>query len=325
MTTTDCEGIRKTAILVAGLSGDAADRLLDQFDAESARCIRQAVVELAEIDPAEQEKILREFVSIGLSDGEPAALRQVEPEARPAPADDRPFAFLRNLDAERIAWGLAPERPTVIAFVLSHLPSDRAGAALSRLEAGVQVEVVRRLVDLEETDPIVAAEVEQALEQRFAAPTPTKPAAAATRRSGRLATVAGILEAAQGQGGSEILHHLASRDRALAEKLAQAPLEFEDLLAIDSAGWAAILEIADPELALLALIDAEEDWLDHALARVPMAKAADLRKRLSKPGPVRLRDVEDARRELAALARRLAVEGRIQVGPDTAPRLRVAV
>lgn len=55
--------LRKAAILVSALDRDAADALLQQMPEEQSAQVRNAVMELAEIDPAEQEAVLREFFS----------------------------------------------------------------------------------------------------------------------------------------------------------------------------------------------------------------------------------------------------------------------
>jgi flagellar motor switch protein FliG len=48
---------------------------------------------------------------------------------------------------------------------------------------------------------------------------------------------------------------------------------------------------------------------------LPPGEARIIRGQIGDLGPIRLRDVEQARQELANLARRLATEGRIALGP----------
>ena len=89
------------------------------------------------------------------------------------PAADRndspPFGFLCEAEEEKLSQLLGGERPQTVALVLSHLPPARAGEVLARFAPPLQVEVVRRLVDLENADPETLREVEQALETRLAA------------------------------------------------------------------------------------------------------------------------------------------------------------
>ena len=55
------------------------------------------------------------------------------------------------------------------------------------------------------------------------------------RRVAGLAAVAGILQAADGRTGMQILDNLAAHDHALAERLRPQPLAFDDLADADAA------------------------------------------------------------------------------------------
>jgi hypothetical protein len=54
--------LRKAAILVASLDTPAADALLDGMDPEQAARVRRAVLELDDVDPAEQQRIMSDFL-----------------------------------------------------------------------------------------------------------------------------------------------------------------------------------------------------------------------------------------------------------------------
>jgi flagellar motor switch protein FliG len=320
-------GIRKAAILIASLDRDAAQRLLACFKPAQAKQLRQAAAALGTIDPEQQQRVLEEFFRIeppparqpaGLAIDEYAP-RPAKPAAPwPAVPDDRgvelslgsqPFHFLQDAEAEKLSRALRSERPQTIALVLSHLPPQHAGGVLARLESSLQVDVIHRLVDLEETDPEILHEVEQALQTRLSQQVQMQ-----RRRVAGISAVANIVRSAAPQAGSEILQNLSRRDQALAEKLGPGRLEFDDLAEMDGAAWATLLHAADSEIALLALIGAPPELIDRALQRLPAGEARIVRQQLDHPGPIRLRDVEQARQELANLARRLATEGRIALG-----------
>ncbi len=85
-----------------------------------------------------------------------------------AALDDAAVRLLARGRRDRI-WRncFGSERPQTIALVLSHLPPERAGERAGAFAPALQVEVVRRLVDLENTDPETLREVERALEARL--------------------------------------------------------------------------------------------------------------------------------------------------------------
>jgi flagellar motor switch protein FliG len=195
---------------------------------------------------------------------------------------------------------LGGERPQTIALVLSHLPPVRAGAVLSRLPENVQVDVIHRLVDLEETDPAILREVEEALRARLSQQVEMQ-----RRRVSGLHAVAGILKATDGRMGMQILDNLAHRDRDLAEKLGPRAMRFDDLADLDEKLLAAVFEEAGPDLILPALFGAAPELVDRMLAGMSPADARSIRHELDHPGPIRLRDVEEARRQIARIATRM--------------------
>jgi flagellar motor switch protein FliG len=200
---------------------------------------------------------------------------------------------------------LASERPQTIALVLSHLAPVRAGAVLARLPKNVQVDVIHRLVDLEETDPEILHEVEEALRSRLSSPASGYPVEMQRRRVAGVQAVAGILQATDGRVGMQILDNLASRDRTLAEKLGPQPLTFNDLADLDENVLAAVFDEAGPELMLPALFGAAPELVARVLTGMPQADARAIRRKLDHPGPIRLSDMEEARRQVARIASRM--------------------
>src|SRR6185369_3752394 len=93
-------------------------------------------------------------------------------------------------------------------------------------------------------------------------------------------------------------------------------LTFHDLAHLDDAALKAVFAAADAELALLALTCAEPRLIARIQRKLPPREAAELRRRLEHPGPIRLRDIEQARAAMAAVATRLAHEGTITLPPS---------
>jgi len=320
-------GMRKAAILVATLDQQTASRVLERFEPDQAQRLRHVVRELGPIDPGERQRVLEEFLQLEPRRSErssaetPAAPRRTRRspprmptdevlfESQRADADDAaPFSFLQQAEAERLAKALANERPQTVALVLAHLSAEQAGTVLVNLDSTVQAEVVRRLIDLEETDPLVLREVERALEARLAQQVPIQ-----RRRVAGMKAVAGILRSSARSVGTQILRNLAAQDRALAEKLGPQRIAFDDLLDAGDAAWGAIVDHADREILMLALLGAPQLMVERVTAQMTSSEGDALLAQLDNPGPIRLRDVEQARHEIAELARRLAFEGRLQL------------
>jgi flagellar motor switch protein FliG len=324
------QGIRKAAILVTAMERAAADRLLEQMSPDQAQSVRDAVIELGDVDPAERRRVIDEFLRKGprVPKGCPAGIEldgplaqglaapgasppSLERAVKSSEADSRadtPFGCLREVEAQELAQILSNERPQMITLVLSHMAPQRAGSVLIRLAPTLQAEVVRRLVDLEEADPEVLREVEEVLESRL-----SQQVRIERPRAAGLSAVAGIVEAAGCQSGAQIMDNLATHDPDLAERLGPEPVRFGELTLVDDSSLAAILAAAQPATVFLALIGAPEPLLAKILRHFSATEAAEMRYRLENIGPTRLSDVEEARRLIEELAWRLAATQRIRL------------
>ncbi len=358
------DGMRKAAILVSVLDRATVDKLLEQMGPAQASLVRQALIELDDVNPAEQERIIEEFfrlgpglpgrrpsgVEVGVElDGRLAERLSRTPSknradehsaakpAKPAKPGAPSFEFLNETESEGLASILVLERPQTIALVLSHMPPQRAGHVLVKLPAMMQAEVVRRLVDLEETDPEILLEVERELQKRLSQQIHME-----RRRVAGVPAVAGILEASDSEVSSTILNNLAARDRRLAQKFAaSAPagnsrpiqhtiderfsqkseaekqypvrVDFTDLAAMDADTLYVIADAVRPEILVLALLGAPGHLMDRVLRQMPKARSDAIRHEIENIGPVRLGDVEEARRRLVETVERLHATGRIRL------------
>ncbi|MDI9443639.1 MAG: FliG C-terminal domain-containing protein [Planctomycetota bacterium] len=298
------DGIRKVAILIQTLDREAADLVLDQLADDEAERVRRAVFDLDPLDPAEQRRVIDEFLRA-------APQRPVVWHGRfqaeavggtPAAGTPRAFQSLGEISPDGLTGALATERPQTIAMVLSHLAPALAGEVLVRFPSRIQTEVLRRLVDLEETDPEILAEIEQSLRCR-----PSHSFDFPLRRVSGLAAVEGILDAADRQVGSQLYQNLSAHDPPLAERLRPERMEFEDLAQIDRADLEDLLDATDLKLLALALVGAPPAVVDRLLAALPPARAAVLSEEMDHPGPTRLSDVEAAREWIGLIAQKLGI------------------
>jgi len=327
--------VRKAAILLASLDIEHAESLLRRMSPAQAHTLRQAVECLGEFDAAEQGDVIEEFFRVGplmpepdsagieLDAPWPQALAfgtsDNTPDARAAEATT-PFRFLHEAPPHKLVPFLEREHPQTVAVVVSHLPPDRAAEILAYLPGELQIEVARRLVDLEETDPGILREVERGLESWLCAQVRGD-----RRHTAGVTALANILSAADPQARQHILSNLARHDRALADKLevpAAPPLSFADLECMDSASLAVVLHHAETELLVLALAGARREFSERA-ADLLGGQGIQLRHALRHLGATRLSDVEEAQRQLADLARQLEQRG--EITPEVRGRLSLAI
>lgn len=313
------DALRRAAILMLSLDDATADAVLEQLPENDAALVRRLMVDLDRVDADEERRAIDEFMrrrtlprresGVELQLGFANRLDAVNAPPPAAGLDDgRPFGFLRTARGERITPMITGEHPQTIAVVVSHLPDDRAADVLASLDASLQAEVIQRLIDLDQADPEVIREVERALESRMLEQTQ-----ADERRETGFASVARILEAAEPTLRRTIMTNLSRQDRLLAERLRPQRFEFEDLYAVDDATLTTIIAAAGMEISRLALAGADESLLERIVKPLTPPEAKRMRRLIEQLGPVRLSDMEEAQREVARIARQLALEGTIDL------------
>ena len=150
-----------------------------------------------------------------------------------------------------------------------------------------------------ETAPEILREVEDALESRLSQQVQMQ-----RRRAAGLSAVASILQAATAYGHADSRqpgHPQPCPGRALGPQ----PLAFDDLADADEprAGRGGAVGRPGPAADGLGRRGAGR-WWSACSAQLSPAEAQQAREQLDHPGPLRLSDVEEARRQIARLAQR---------------------
>jgi len=277
-----------------------------------------------------------------------------------AATDEQPsFDFLADVDTKAIATVLSRELPQTAAVVIAHLPPEKAAAVLEQLPPALATEALERIAWLDQLAPAVQADLARELRRQLAPH--LRLATAGAGWLPHVNAVLGAMDFRQrqrlvvqlGQRNQTLLDRLglfptslsagsdpqvaSMRYRIDSEPESNSPptkrrkqnsdeqtwLTFDDLVQLDDRALRTIFASAETEMALLALTGAEPRLIARILRKLPANDAATLRQRLEHPGPLRLRDVEQARAAVAAVASRLAHEGTIEL--PTSVRFAAAV
>lgn len=339
---TASDPLRKAAVLLTVLDIDTADMLLEQMSGEQSALIRQRLLSLGEVSAEEQDAVVAEFFQAGgffASDDSPAAeldpalARRLAAEAEDAvgapdvaptataPPTARPFACLAEASDDDLAAFLEAENPQTSALVVSHLTPNRAAAVLAIVSAGRQAEIVRRLVELEQTDGEVVRLVERGVEERL-----REIAHERRRREISLAAVASMLTAAKGPAGERLIENVAQEAPQLAAHLPKLPapsaaepapavqrMSYPELLQLSGTSLLQVLAEAEAEVVVLALAGSTPAQTDRALRLFDPHDARLLRQAMERLGPTRLSDVEQAQQELVEIALRLEERGELEL------------
>ncbi|WP_425618299.1 FliG C-terminal domain-containing protein [Anatilimnocola sp. NA78] len=242
-----------------------------------------------------------------------------------------PFYFLRDASPSLLADYLRSEHPQTVAVVLANVDPDQAARVLERLPSELSTESLARMARLFQLTDEVLADLADEIRQQLL------PRIEAERRPQGLAGASAVISALNDSQRKQMLGQLASRDHALVRQLgyldaaeprraqaAPAPVlplhrevlapvpvsarseqpavSFAQLNKLNDESLKKVFAAADPQVILLALTGAEDKLVQRILRQLPGTAAAALRQRLTHPGALRLRDVDDAQRQVAQLA-----------------------
>jgi flagellar motor switch protein FliG len=216
---------------------------------------------------------------------------------------------LEEASAIELARYLEREHPQTIAVVVSHLPPERGADVLASLPASLQAAVARRLVDLEAADPEVVREVERGLQSWLAEQVKSR-----ARRKAGLATLEGILQAADNRTQHELLSNLENYDEQLVRKLSPPRRQLPTMAELeqwDDSALVLLLERTDAEVMTLALAGSSASLVERVLGCLPRARAKALRHAIQHLGPTPLSDLEAAQTALAEMAYDLQLRGEV--------------
>ena len=218
------------------------------------------------------------------------------------------FETLKWMTPASIADLVRDEHPQVVASILAHLERDAAGAALGAMEEGRRVDILLRIARLEAVRPEAMVELDEALKRALK----HVPKAPPTALGGAKAA-ADLLNQVGGSTETTVLETIRETDPALADKISDLMLLFEDLLNLDDRAIQTVLREVQSDQLTVALKGASPEIREKVLKNMSQRAAETLREDIESMGPVRLTDVEAQQREIMNVVRRLAENNEIQI------------
>lgn len=318
-------GTRKAAILLSLLGEDAAAPILRNLPDEDLERITEEVSNLGHVpleatlqvlEEYNQMMTAQEFIAVGGQDvavrllakafGENGAKDLVDRLARQDDSRSVRPETLRKADPQQLARYLAGEHSQTKALILSHLDPKQASALLMKMEPEVRADCVRRLANLGQFSPEVAAKVATVLNRRL------KTAGDQTRRSDSgFRSIADLMNRLDPAASKEILDNIEREEPKLAISIRDLMFTFDNFLEVPEQEMRELMNAIDKNTLMIALKGAGEDVRSH-FYRTMSSRAVDMMKEDSEVmGPVRSKDVAKAQGEIVAIARKLEAEGKI--------------
>jgi len=319
----ELDGVVKAAIVLLTLDHDVAGELLKHLSSEIVEEVTRALASLGDVPPELCEKVVEEFYALRMANmhikqgGLQYAKTLLKNSLEGGVADQvishiqtqvqrTPFAFLQKAESDNLLTFIQDEHPQTIALIISYLTHHKASEILAGLPNEKKVEVVRRVANMEQTNPEVVAEVESGLESRL-----SNMLVGSTDKVGGVSTIAEILNLVDRTTEKSILDGIETEDPDLVEQIRRLMFVFEDILKVNDKGIQAVLKEVDNEELCLALKTASDE-LKEKIFKNMSARASELIKEdMEYMGPVRLSDVEAAQQRIVDVVRRLEEAGEI--------------
>jgi flagellar motor switch protein FliG len=323
MAAQELSGVRKAAVLLLTLSQDEAAEILKRLPPEAIEDVSREIASMGEINVGTRKEVFSEFYNTALAnaylaegglDYAKSLLRKSLPidEAERAikqvtqQVATTPFSFLQKAESENLLTFIQDEHPQTIALILAHLPPQKASEILVGLPSQKQVEVVKRVANMEQTNPEVIKEVERGLEHRL-----SDIVSQTFEKAGGVDTVAEILNLADRSTEKGIMEGLEAEDPDLVEQIRRLMFVFEDILLVNDKGIQSVLKEIDNEVLSLALKTASDELKGKIFKNMSERAAQLIQEDMQYMGPVRVSDVEQAQQKIVDVVRRLEDAGEI--------------
>jgi flagellar motor switch protein FliG len=216
---------------------------------------------------------------------------------------------LKWMDARTITNLIESEHPQIAALVLAFLDSTVAADVLQLLPEDVQADLVYRVATL---GPVTESALKE-LEELLSRPTTTSASATTTRRGGAT-DAAKIVNSSRKAAETRILKALQKLDKTLARTIEEEMFIFDNLITVDEKNLGTLLRAVENDILVVALKGADEKLRNKIFGCMSSRAAQSIQDEIADRGPMRLADVQDAQKQMLAIARKLAAEGAISLG-----------
>ncbi len=319
----ELDGTTKAAVLLVSVDQETASAILKGLDENVVNDVVRELASLGPVPRALRNAVIEEFYTTilankyanegGLEYARSLLIKSVDSKLADkimsgiqTQVQKTPFSFLQKAESENLLTFIQDEHPQTIALIISHLAHHKAAEILIGLPAQKQIEVVKRIANMDQTNPEVIRTVENALESRL-----SNMLTQSMEKAGGVDTVAEILNLADRSTEKSIMEGLESEDPDLVEQIRRLMFVFDDIIHVDGKGIQAVLKEIDNDELSLALKTASKELQEKIFGNMSERAAELIKEDMQYMGPVRVSDVEAAQQRIVDIVRRLEDSGDI--------------
>lgn len=320
-------GKQKAAILMIFLGVEVASKVMKMLPEEDLIEVTKEIANLKEVPSDVIDKVVDEFfqllkaqeyVTIG---GFEYASKALQNAVGPKRAFEivkkvqfaydqqmRGFNLLKKADHNHILNLINNEHPQTIALILAYLEPKQAAQILQNLPAELQHDVVYRIATMEKISTDLLEEIEMVLKEQIDA-VYTKE----LNEIGGTKAVAEILNMGGKSLEKPVLEEIQQRNPELAQEIRGLMFTFEDIQLLDDRSIQRLLKEVDTKVLTVALKGATEEIQNKIFSNMSERAAAMIKEEMEYMGPIRVREVDEAQRQIVEIIRSLEEEGEIVI------------
>src|SRR6056300_134106 len=313
-------GTQKCAILMMLIGEDEAAEIMGNLTPKEVQVLGAAMYSVQGLGQDTVNLVLDEFLaiiksqtSLGISGG--GYIKNVltkslgEDKAQTVlgkitPSDsNKAIEILDWLDARSIADLIIDEHPQIIALIISYLEPATASDVLNFMPEKNQADIIRRIATLETVQPEALKELDRVMQKVF-----SSNASLRASKVGGVPAAAKIMNFLSSDGENKIMKEILKEDKKLMQ---DSMFVFETLMLSDDKSLQTLLRAVEDDLIILALKGADEELRTKLFGCMSQRAAANIQDEMEALGPVRLTEVQEAQKQIIAVARRMSDEGTI--------------
>ena len=311
-------GAKKAAVLLMTLGTELSSEILKNLSDKQVQKIGVEIANLHKVTAEERRKILREFLEArkskdfamqggidyakSLFQGAfDASKTNKIMEGIKYETSAQSFMAARKAEVNEILACLQGESAQTIAIILSNIQVEKSAQIICSLDEGLQQEVALKLGTISNISPIVIKAVDNALEKKLLA------------TGNGFDSLLDILTKVDGKTEKNIIKFLEDKNNILAERLKANMITFEDIENIDDTSIQKILKEVNIKDVAIALKGADDNISSIILKNQSSRAAQALREEISLLGALKVSQVEEAKRNIVKIIRKLEQEGVISI------------
>lgn len=327
------DGIERAAILLLSMGERNAAEVLKHLEPRQVQKVGLAMSTMNTVSKAKMHSVLVDFLgaidedtslTVDTEDYLRNILIEALGEEKAIPFIDRILVSdkdsglnrLKWLDGRLIADVIRNEHPQIIATILIHLDSEQSAEVVSYFSSEKRAEVLLRMCNIETVKPEAISELGQVIEKQLSGQKMGKSSSV-----GGIKSVADVINFLDGSMEEEVLSKIKDWDEELSDKIRDKMFVFENLTDMDDRSVQTLLRDVGTEQLKIALKGTTESVKEKIFANMSKRAADLLRDDIDVQGPVKVSEVEQAQKEILAVARTLAEDGKISLGAKGADEM----